>query len=42
MDDSTLCITKVRGGRNFILKKFVKIQEEEFKEMIHALDALEQ
>lgn len=33
---------KVRGGRNFILRKFVEMQEEEVKKIIHALDDLDE
>ncbi|KAI8526053.1 hypothetical protein RHMOL_Rhmol13G0278800 [Rhododendron molle] len=37
---STLGI-EVKGGKNYNLKKFVQMKEEELKEMIQALDDFE-
>ncbi|KAG5538816.1 hypothetical protein RHGRI_019386 [Rhododendron griersonianum] len=33
---------EIKGGRNYNLKKFVEMQEEELKERIHALDDFEE
>ncbi|KAI8567720.1 hypothetical protein RHMOL_Rhmol02G0143500 [Rhododendron molle] len=33
---------ELKGGRNYNLKRFVEMQEEELKEMIHALDDFEE